>query len=323
MKANAKVSVIVPVYNVEAYLRRCLDSIAAQTFRDWECILVDDGSSDASGAICDEYAANDSRFTVLHQANGGAAAARNAGLDAAIGEWVLFVDADDWIEPILLETALKLAEENDVDLVQWNMAFFTDIKEMGQGEKRVAGEFNFILQPTYFEPSMWAKVFKKTFAHTVRFPEGVALSEDRLFSLRMYLACAKCFYVEKVLYHYYMRSTSASHSVSEEMIAQEADVVRQMEELCKSFAPALDDFIYKQKRECKNHIILLNKKFDGRLFRSTFPEINKKLLGEKTKAAVVYFLLFFRLDALASFIVFIYKKKTRILQQGEGGGGVQ
>lgn len=93
-----KVSIIVPVYNTEKYLRRCLDSIAAQTFADWECICVDDGSPDAAGAILDDYAAKDSRFVVIHQENGGVSRARNAGLDAACGEYVGFVDSDDWVE---------------------------------------------------------------------------------------------------------------------------------------------------------------------------------------------------------------------------------
>lgn len=92
-----KVSIIVPVYNVESKLRRCLDSIKHQDYSDFECILVDDGSSDISGNICDEYAHSDRRFKVLHQKNHGVSAARNAGLKVALGDWILFVDSDDWV----------------------------------------------------------------------------------------------------------------------------------------------------------------------------------------------------------------------------------
>ena len=92
-------SIIVPVYNVEKFLRECLDSILAQTFADWECICVDDGSTDSSGAILDEYATNDARFRVLHQVNAGVGAARNAGLEIASSEWIWFIDADDTIHP--------------------------------------------------------------------------------------------------------------------------------------------------------------------------------------------------------------------------------
>ena len=100
--AHPKVSIIVPVYNTEKYLRRCLDSIAAQTFTDWECICVDDGSPDAGGAMLDAYARRDARFRVIHQENGGVSRARNAGLDAARGEWIAFVDSDDWVEKLYI-----------------------------------------------------------------------------------------------------------------------------------------------------------------------------------------------------------------------------
>lgn len=92
-----KISIIVPVYKVEKYLHRCLDSIVAQNFTDWECILVDDGSPDGSGKICDEYAEKDGRFKVFHQENQRVSAARNKGLDNAKGEWIGFVDSDDWV----------------------------------------------------------------------------------------------------------------------------------------------------------------------------------------------------------------------------------
>ena len=106
---NPKISIIVPVYKVEKYLHRCLDSIVNQTFTDWECILIDDGSPDNSGIICDEYAQMDRRFKVIHQENKGVSAARNAGLDVAKGEWIGFVDSDDWIEKETYEVAYNKA----------------------------------------------------------------------------------------------------------------------------------------------------------------------------------------------------------------------
>ena len=105
------ISVIVPVYKVEKYLHECVDSILAQTFRDFELILVDDGSPDNCGAICDEYAAKDSRIRVIHQENQGLSGARNSGIDVARGEYITFVDADDSIEPCLYTTAVKACQE--------------------------------------------------------------------------------------------------------------------------------------------------------------------------------------------------------------------
>ena len=112
-------SIIIPVYNVAPYLRECLDSVLAQTFTDWECICIDDGSTDGSGAILDEYAAKDSRFRVFHQQNAGVSAARNKGLDEAQGEWVCFVDGDDAIAPNWLDFARNLIRQNiDLDVVR-------------------------------------------------------------------------------------------------------------------------------------------------------------------------------------------------------------
>ena len=120
------ISVIVPVYNVENYLRECLDSIVAQTYRNIEVILVDDGSKDSSGKICDEYADKDNRIKVIHKENGGVSAARNTGLDIAKGEWISYVDSDDYIESTMIETLICLAKKNDVELA---MCSFKDISE--------------------------------------------------------------------------------------------------------------------------------------------------------------------------------------------------
>ena len=103
-----KISVVVPVYKVEPYLRKCLDSIVNQTYRNLEIILVDDGSPDNCGAICDEYAAGDSRIRVIHQENGGVSSARNAGLSAVTGEWVGWVDSDDWLSLIHISEPTRL-----------------------------------------------------------------------------------------------------------------------------------------------------------------------------------------------------------------------
>ena len=112
MNITPKISVIVPVYNAEKYLHRCIDSILSQTFTDFELLLIDDGSKDGSGAICDEYAAKDNRVRVFHKENGGVSSARNLGLDNACGEWVTFVDADDYVLPSYLATYIEISTAN-------------------------------------------------------------------------------------------------------------------------------------------------------------------------------------------------------------------
>ena len=118
------ISVIVPVYNVEKYLNKCIESIVNQTYTNLEIILVDDGSPDNSGAICEEYAKKDPRIKVIHQENAGAPAARNVAIDKAVGEFMYFMDSDDWAEPTMLEDMYTLAEENESQLVV--AGFFID-----------------------------------------------------------------------------------------------------------------------------------------------------------------------------------------------------
>lgn len=116
---HPKISIIIPVYNVEKHIRQCLDSIINQTFLDFEVLLIDDGSPDKSGDICDEYATKDSRFRVYHKVNGGVSSARNKGLDNAVGEWVTFIDADDWIEKETLEQCIE--NSKNVEFVRFGM----------------------------------------------------------------------------------------------------------------------------------------------------------------------------------------------------------
>ena len=119
-----KISIIIPCYNVEKYLRRCLDSVLSQTFCDWEAICVDDGSPDECGKILDQYAQNDSRFKIIHQENKGASVARNNGLAEAKGDWICFVDSDDIIHPQMLEIVYNKAISNNVDMVHYKYQEF-------------------------------------------------------------------------------------------------------------------------------------------------------------------------------------------------------
>lgn len=132
MKLTEKISVIVPVYNVEKYLVRCVDSIVNQTYENLEIILVDDGSPDASGSICDSF--TDPRIRVIHKENGGLSSARNAGLDIATGDYIGFIDSDDWIAPDMYETMLRMAKEAQAGIVcvgNWEVDSKTGEKKLG------------------------------------------------------------------------------------------------------------------------------------------------------------------------------------------------
>ena len=173
------ISIIIPVYKVEPFLRECLDSIVSQTYQNLEIILVDDGSTDGSGAICDEYAARDGRIIVIHQENQGISGARNAGLDIASGDYVLFVDSDDRIEPFTCECALKAAIGQQADLVSFG---YKVIYESGKSREVVAPASGIqdkrqvmqelVWQRGNFRDSAWNKLFARKLFDDIRFPEG-------------------------------------------------------------------------------------------------------------------------------------------------------
>lgn len=212
------ISVIVPVYNTEKYLRRCIDSVLAQTYKDFELLLIDDGSKDSSGAICDEYAENDARVRVFHKENGGVSSARNMGLDHARGEWITFVDSDDWIDRTMYEEMHTSLLEEHADIVYCNMdMIFADHHKVYKvadfsSEKKVFLN-NFINSWT----SLCIMVIKKDLFdnYNIRCPEGVAFAEDYHVSVRLMYYANKISYVDKPLYCYNrVNETSALHTFS-------------------------------------------------------------------------------------------------------------
>ena len=177
MNNEQKISVIVPVYNVEPYLRKCLDSIINQTYRNLQIILVDDGSPDNCGAICDEYAAKDSRIEVIHQGNGGVSAARNAGLRLAVGDYIGWVDSDDWIEPDMYEYLLENALKYGADIaVCSRLECFKERKRFKGWHQIVLLDMEQalerLLQSDEMNNLLWDKLWRKDLFSGVVFPEG-------------------------------------------------------------------------------------------------------------------------------------------------------
>lgn len=179
------ISIIVPVYNAEKYLHQCIDSILSQTFEDFELLLIDDGSTDNSGKICDEYASKDSRIRVFHQANQGQAKARNFGLDTAVGEWIVFVDSDDFIDLRMFEVLFSTATANNADIVMCNYYRFTNNEPSNPitenlpypflEEITAKNKFLYIIdngELCIYHIVPWNKIFNKNIFDNVRFPEG-------------------------------------------------------------------------------------------------------------------------------------------------------
>lgn len=212
-----KLSVIVPVYNVQNYLKRCLDSLKYQTYPNLEFILVDDGSTDGSGRICDEYAVDDDRFRVIHQENSGAASARNVGLDAATGEWIGFVDSDDYIEPDMYSYLWELVQRYDADIAQcgvfWEEGERQEICNTAEQEMCTALDEPI---PTdlwkYFANSSSNKLFLRERVDNKRFNSAFVIGEDFLFNLQVLSDSNKVVLGTKAAYHYTQNTNSVCHT---------------------------------------------------------------------------------------------------------------
>ena len=208
-----KVSVIVPVYNVEKYIGRCIESILAQTFTDFELILVDDGSPDKSGTICDEYAKIDSRVRVIHKENGGVSSARNKGLDEARGEWIVFVDSDDWVEEEYLSVFFVHDTRKD-GLVLQGMIFDYDTysKPIIFENRLIAGE-NFVKEVSACNIMRYGgpccKLFNNSIiqASNIRFPLDYSYGEDTVFFYQYLVFVNEIRLSSKANYHYIQDSS--------------------------------------------------------------------------------------------------------------------
>lgn len=204
-KSNPQVSVIVPVYKVEKYLRECVDSILAQDFADYELILVDDGSPDSCPQLCDQLAETDARIRVVHKANGGLSSARNAGLDVACGSYVMFIDSDDVILPRMISEMLTLLNESHADVVTtplktWggprrNIMCFSEVTEFTGAEALAT------LYEQRLDMSSCAKIYHRDIIGELRFPFG-RINEDFPFVCNVFVRCRKVVYLPTAYYLY-------------------------------------------------------------------------------------------------------------------------
>ena len=221
---NDLISVIVPVYNVEKYLERCIQSICNQTYKALEIILVNDGSTDSSGYICDQYAKADSRIKVIHKKNGGLSDARNYGIDLASGDYIAFVDSDDYVELQMYEYLLKALKENEADLAICNYQYCTETDnklEVGSvyeyDTKKVELVAPYQAQELYFsDPKKrilytvaWNKLYERKLFSRIRYPIG-KVHEDEYTTFKLLYQAKKIVVLQDELYHYLIRKNSIS-----------------------------------------------------------------------------------------------------------------
>lgn len=217
----SRVSVIVPVYNGERYLDKCIESILRQTHQDLELILINDGSKDSSGAICDQWAKKDPRLKVIHQENRGVSAARNAGLEIATGDFIGFVDADDEIAPETYEAVLQ--QIGDHDIVMWD-AFTVWGDGRTEPDTIPLLEGDCAVTKKDWTPELLALMagsacrclYRRSCIAGLHFPEGIKFSEDRLFNLYAMGRCSSLRYFKRPLYYRLMHSESAVHRYHED-----------------------------------------------------------------------------------------------------------
>lgn len=230
-------SIIVPVYNVEPYLACCLDSILAQTFADFEVLLIDDGSTDASATICDDYAKKDSRIRCFHKENGGHMSARQAGFRQAAGEYVTFVDSDDWIAPSMYQSMCAAAKKHDTDVICCNYTAVTPEKEIRRLDFCNPGFYdrqqlkeeiypNMLFSGSFFHygvsPSLCTKLFRRSLfeKHLFQVPLSLKLGEDGLAVYSCLLEASSVYFLPEAFYYYRSSSSSLTHTMDSGRLAE-------------------------------------------------------------------------------------------------------
>lgn len=210
------ISIIVPIYNVEKYLRRCVDSIAKQTYRNLEILLIDDGSTDSCGKICDEYAAFDKRINVIHKTNGGLSDARNVALDICTGDYIVFIDSDDFVSELYIENLYNSIIFSGADMSSCQFIEFYDggsapqAKSISKKDILVLNSERYLekmLYQNFAETCAWGKIYKRFLFDDIRFPYG-KLYEDVPTTYKVILKCMKTAIIPNTDYYYYQRSES-------------------------------------------------------------------------------------------------------------------
>lgn len=278
------ISVIVPVYNISEYLPRCLDSILKQTYEDLEIILIDDGSTDESGKICDAYEIKDHRVKVIHKENGGVSSARNIGLDIAKGDYIGFVDGDDLLEERLFEILLKNAEKYQCDISCCQLATI-DVDGTKKNIYDVKSQFfaqDYLIKHYFFDSfvkdtmySQCNKIFKSTLIENIRYKQ-YKYGEDILFVFEALARSNGMFYDEYVGYYYLHRENSAMTTGFSANRIDYISAIREIEKICREKFPYATkqacQWVYQHTLICYRGLII-NHLFDD------FPETMKEYRG--------------------------------------------
>lgn len=282
-----QVSIVIPVYNADKYINKCIKSILEQSYQDYEMILMDDGSVDNSGMICDDYADQDVRVSVVHTENKGPAAARKKGVGCATGEYVMFVDADDWLDKKVLEFAVRIAEDTDADIVCLG---HREVDENGQTKAVSSQEFGSLamtettqmmhhLHGTRFiDSGPWAKLIRRNLFTDIDFCENVTIGEDYFMVLQLLEKAGKVFLCKEAMYNRCIRTTSISRSGYSERHRQAFEEYMKWRNYLLERYPELRAEIISYHTEYEMAVITAmcrNKKYDKAVIRSLVKDLRK------------------------------------------------
>ena len=309
------ISIIIPAYNVEKYIHRCLDSILSQTFSNWECILIDDGSPDNSGKICDDYATKDSRFKVIHQKNSGVSRARNAGIDAAKGLWLTIMDSDDWIDSETLQTAYDFTLNNSAEIIQWGYYHSTETTDLDSSI--YINDFSLLnMKPEEPYGSHTAMLINLDFINKnkIRYATDISMGEDWIFAFECYFKAKNVINIkEKAFYHYLQHDDSTCHKPTLKNISSQIDFVHKFEKLIAEtpYKEKLEEKILIHKKGAKMNLL---KTYHFKMYKKTFPEIEDIVMQEKSRFTPAIHLLHYNLDIIAFVYLFMRYRLSDIKQ---------
>lgn len=255
------VSIIIPVYNVQAYLDECVRSVVEQSYRDLEIILVDDGSTDKSSGMCDDWAEKDQRIRVVHKPNGGLSSARNAGLTVAKGDFITFVDSDDFVDKTMFSGLLRGFYENpDTDVVCCGISQFKDENYSDTSpflklynQKFTLFEYWKLVLKHKIDNAVWNKIYRKSVIGNVRFREGI-INEDILFNLEVLQNASSLIYVPDTYYKYRIRTGSITRQANPRLFdfIDNAFFLKKvlLEEMKFPLAVEMEAYIYHEMTNC-------------------------------------------------------------------------
>lgn len=276
-----KISIIVPVYDAEKYLHRCLDSILSQAFTDWECVLVDDGSKDRSGTICDEYAQKDNRIKVIHKENGGVSSARQAGLEAVKGEFVIHADSDDWLAPNMLEELVTHQNKTGADFIVFDFFRVTNGQQLRICQRPQALDNVQVLKDIisgHLYACCWNKLVRRSLIvkYGASFPQGINLGEDKCFLASLLKNPVSVSFLPEPLYYYDATTNNNSlvRTISLKSIEEGVGMVEYLERL---LGTTYESEIYEIKRRLKLRV-MTSDLMSRKEMQAFYKEINNTLI---------------------------------------------